>query len=358
ERLRLLFEVHGAYDDGPLLDGSDARTLPPGVASPAGELPAVPGYEVLEELGRGGMGVVYKAWQPGPNRLVALKMILAGDYADPAELTRFRTEAEAVGRLQHANIVQIFEVGEHEGRPYLVLEYVDGSNLEQKLNGTPLPAPQAAHLVETLTQAVQHAHQRGIVHRDLKPANILLASGECDPSGEALAPGGSHSLLTDCTLKITDFGLAKLLVGGGPGQTQSGAIVGTPSYMAPEQAAGKTRTISPAADVYALGAILYELLTGRPPFKAESPLETLLQVQQDEPVSPSRLRPKLPRDLVTICLKCLEKEPGQRYASAQDLAEDLRRFQAGEPIVARPIGPVGRTVKWARRRPVVASLLA
>jgi WD40 repeat protein/tRNA A-37 threonylcarbamoyl transferase component Bud32 len=294
-------------------------------------------YELLDELGRGGMGVVYKARQGKLNRLVALKMILAGEYVGEKDVARFRTEAEAVARLQHPNIVQIFEVGEHDGHPYFSLEFVDGGSLAQKLDGTPLPPQKAARLMETLARAMHAAHQAGVVHRDLKPANVLLTA--------------------DGTPKITDFGLAKKL-DADAGQTQSGAIMGTPSYMAPEQAGGKSKEIGPAADTYALGAILYELLTGRPPFKASTPLDTVLQVVGDEPVPPRKLQSKTPRDLETICLKCLQKAPGKRYATAADLAEDLRRFQAQVPIQARPVGRLERGVKWAKRRPAVAGLLA
>jgi len=301
-----------------------------------GSAGTVPGYELLGELGRGGMGVVYRARQVKANRLVALKMILAGGHAGAAELARFRTEAEAIARLQHPNIVQVHEVGEHEGKPFFSLEFCGGGSLAQKLNGTPLPAREAAELVEALARAMQAAHARGVIHRDLKPANVLLAE--------------------DGTPKVTDFGLAKKL--DEAGQTQSGAVLGTPSYMAPEQAAGKGKEIGPLADVYALGAILYECLTGRPPFRAATALDTILQVVNDEPVPPSQLQSKTPRDLETVCLKCLRKEPAKRYASAADLAEDLRRWQAGEPITARPVGRVERGVKWVRRNPVVTSLLA
>jgi WD40 repeat protein len=326
-----------------------------GRAGPGAPLPAVPGYELLRELGRGGMGVVYSAWQSGLNRSVALKMVLAGARAGAEELARFRTEAEAVARLQHPNIVQVYEVGEADHCPYLALEYVDGGSLAQRLGGTPLPAPQAARLVEVLARAIQAAHQKGVVHRDLTPGNVLLAVGQ------AFHPDSSEAVRLESLTyvpKVTDFGLAKLLVGGGPTLTHSGAVLGTPSYMAPEQAVGKVKEAGPATDVYALGAILYECLTGRPPFKAETPVETLLQVQSQEPVSPSRLQPKLPRDLTTICLKCLQKAPGRRYPSAEELAEDLRRFLAGEPIRARPVGWPERAWRWCRRNPALAALAA
>jgi serine/threonine protein kinase len=276
-------------------------------------LPDIEGYEVLEELGRGGMGVVYKARQVSLNRVVALKLIHAGAAAIPEELTRFRREAEATARLSHPNIVGVYEVGEHRGCPYLALELVEGGSLAEKLVQSPLPALRAAQLVQTLALAVQHAHERGVLHRDLKPANVLLA-----PDG---AP------------KIADFGLARRL-DVGSNETRTGSILGTPSYMAPEQADGRVHDLGPATDVYALGAILYELLTCRPPFKTASVLETLEQVRTHEPVRPAILQPGVPRDLETICLKCLEKDPRSRYASAAALAEDLRRFLDGEPITA------------------------
>jgi WD40 repeat protein len=293
----------------------------------------VPGYEVLEELGRGGMGVVYKARQLSLHRVVALKMILAGGHAGTGELARFRTEAEAIARLQHPHIVQIYEVGEHEGRPYFSLEFCAGGSLDRKLGGTPLPANEAASLVETLARAMHAAHEKGVVHRDLKPANVLLAE--------------------DGTPKITDFGLAKKL--DEAGQTASGAVMGTPSYMAPEQASGKSQAIGPVTDVYALGAILYECLTGRPPFKAATLMETLHQVLTDEAAPPRRLQSQTPRDLETVCLRCLEKRPERRYASALELADELRRFLAGEPVKARPVGMLERAAKWARRRPTLAA---
>jgi WD40 repeat protein len=296
----------------------------------------VPGYEILEELGHGGMGVVYRARQLKLGRIVALKMILAGSHAGAEELHRFRTEAEAIARLQHPNIVQVFEVGECQGGPFFSLEFCGGGSLGKKLGGTPLTPREAVLLVEALARGMHAAHQHGVIHRDLKPANVLLAE--------------------DGTPKITDFGLAKKL--DQAGQTQVGSIMGTPSYMAPEQAAGKSAEVGPASDVYALGAILYECLTGRPPFRAATPLDTVLLVVSQEPVAPSRLQPGLPRDLETICLKCLEKEPRKRYASALELAEDLRRFQAGEPTRARPVGVWGRGLRWAKRRPAAAALVA
>jgi eukaryotic-like serine/threonine-protein kinase len=298
----------------------------------------VAGYEILKELGRGGMGVVYKARQKGLNRLVALKMVLAGAHAGEKQLARFHIEAEAVARLKHPNIVQIYEVGEHDGLPFFSLEYVDGGSLGDRIDDKPLPGRQAAELLSKLAHAMHEAHQHGIVHRDLKPANVLLTS--------------------DGVPKITDFGLAKRLEEGETGQTQSGTLMGTPSYMAPEQARGESRHSGPLADVYALGTILYEMLTGRPPFLAASILETLEQVRSQEPVPPSRLVPGVPRDLETVCLKCLQKEPAKRYPSARALGEDLDRFLAGEPIQARPVGGVERLWRWCKRNPRVAGLTA
>jgi serine/threonine-protein kinase len=358
-QLRPLFVVHRALESSSWLESDPAET-PPEVTSPASsgaaaDLPVVPGYEVLGEVGRGGMGVVYQARQMGLNRLVALKMIKAGDCAGPQELARFRIEAEAVGRLQHPHIVQVYEVGEHAGLPYLAMEYINGGSLARKLAGTPLPARQAARLVETLARAMHHAHQRGIVHRDLKPTNVLLASEGASPPDSEEA-GGLHSPLATFIPKISDFGLARDLEGRAGEQTPSEALVGTPSYMAPEQAEGKASEVGPAGDIYALGAILYELLTGRPPFKAATHLETLLQVRTEDPLPPSRLQSKTPRDLETICLKCLAKPPGKRYSDALALAEDLRRFQAGETILARPVGRIEHLLNWAKRKPATAAL--
>jgi Protein kinase domain/Protein of unknown function (DUF1559) len=315
---------------------AESVTLAPGAPPAGSERVAVPGYEILGELGRGGMGVVYRARHLGLNRIVALKMILAGGHAGPDELTRFRGEAEAVARLNHPNIVQVHDVGESGGLPYFSLEFVEGGSLDRKLNGTPLAADEAAKLVETLARAMAAAHAAGLVHRDLKPANVLLTG--------------------DGTPKVTDFGLAKKL--DTAGQTASGAVMGTPSYMAPEQAGGKSAEIGPGCDVYALGAILYECLTGRPPFKAATPLDTMMQVVSAEPVPPTQLQPSLPRDLETICLKCLQKEPARRYAGAATMADELRRFRDGLPIQARPVGSLERVAKWVRRRPTAAATAA
>jgi serine/threonine-protein kinase len=308
-------------------------------------------FELCREIGRGGMGVVYEALDIKLKRRVALKMIKSGDLASPQEVERFRAEAESVARLQHPNIVQIFAVGEQDGRPYLALEFIDGGSLEALLAAKPLPPNEAAQFVETLARAVQYAHQCGIVHRDLKPANVLLGKETTISQPESTSPCISRSP------KITDFGLAKRLQEGEPGPTHSGAIMGTPSYMAPEQANGKTRDIGPATDVYALGAILYECLTGRPPFKAANPMDTLLQVIGHEPVPPSRLQPLVPRDLETICLKCLAKDIPRRYGSASEVAEELQRFQRGDPIKARPCGYADRALRWCRRNPGVTSLI-
>lgn len=291
--------------------------------------PELPSYEVQEELGRGGMGVVYRAWDRRLNRPVALKMLLVGAYARTQDRERFRREAEAEAGLRHPNIVQVYDVGELDGRPYFTMEFVEGGSLAERLTEGRLTAGEAAELVASLAEAVQAAHDRGIVHRDLKPSNILLTS--------------------EGTPKITDFGLARRLEDA-PGLTQSGATLGTPSYMAPEQTRGGTHAVGISADVYALGAILYETLTGRPPFRAETAAETMRQVAEQETPPPSRHGARVPRDLEVICLKCLQKDPHRRYASAAALAEDLRRFGLGQPIAARPTGPIERSARWLRRR--------
>jgi serine/threonine-protein kinase len=326
-------ELEAMFPTPGLTPGAD--TAPPW--RPGADLPHIPGYEVKAILGRGGMGIVYQARDLRLGRLVALKMLLAGTYAGGEERERFLREAEAVAGLRHANIVQVHGADDHEGRPYFTMEYVEGGSLAQRLLGAPQPAREAAALLATLAEAVQVAHQGGVVHRDLKPANILLTA--------------------EGTPKIADFGLARHF-DGGPGLTRSGARLGTPSYMAPEQAIGKVSAIGPAADIYALGAILYELLTGRPPFRGETAAETELQVMYQEPVPPSRLNARVPRDLETICLKCLHKDPSRRYATAAALAEDLKRFQRAEPIAARPVGLFERTVKWVRRHPTQSVTLA
>jgi predicted Ser/Thr protein kinase len=292
--------------------------------------PVIPGYDILDELGRGGMGVVYKARQKGLNRLVALKVI-RGDEVSVEDLVRFRVEAEAVARLQHPNIVQIYEIGEANGRPYFSLEYVDGGSLSARLHGKPHPPRRAAELILTLARAMHHAHEKGIVHRDLKPANVLLAR-----SDRAYAIPFAEGETERYEPKITDFGLAKRL-DAGRGLTRSGDVIGTPAYMAPEQAGGSTRDVGPASDVYALGVILYEMLTGRVPFVGPTLVDTLIRVRTEEPALPRLFQPDLPRDLETICLKCLAKEPYQRYATARDLADDLQRFLAGQPIPPRMV---------------------
>jgi serine/threonine-protein kinase len=348
-----------AGPDTTVVDGRSPPTARKDESAPAPsgrEWCHVEGYEILGELGRGGMGVVYKACQIGLNRIVALKMLLSGAYADTEIRARFRAEAEAVAQFQHPHIVQIYEVGEQDGRPFFSLEFVDGGSLNQKIADTPQPARPAAQLVEKLARAIHAAHQRGIIHRDLKPANILLSSPPPATSAPEVTTGGSQPERLYGVPKITDFGLAKKL-DQSRGYTQTGVAMGTPSYMAPEQAEGRTHDIGPATDVYALGAILYEMLTGCPPFKGPTAMEIVLKVVNEDPVPPTRLQAKVPRDLETICLKCLHKEAARRYATAEALAEDLRAYLAGEPIEARPAGAWERALKWARRRPAVALLL-
>ena len=317
--------------------------------------PSIAGYELLEQLGRGGMGVVYKARQISLNRIVALKMLLPNAPVEPEHLVRFRSEAEALAKLHHPNIITIYEIAESEGRPYFTMQYVPGPSLAEVSNGHPQDVAAAARLVEVTARAVQAIHECGIIHRDLKPGNILLwLDRRSATDGDNASP--ESSLVMNAVPKITDFGLAKDLAGGG-NLTTLGAAMGTPSYMAPEQARGDIE-IGPGTDIYALGAILYEMLTGRPPFGAGNLAETFGQLQKEEPLSPFRLRPNLPRDVVTICMKCLEKSPRNRYSSALELAEDLRRFHSGEPIHARPVGLLERTYRWCRRRPLVTGLTA
>ncbi len=311
-------------------------------AGAGSRLPAdLPGYKIVEEVGRGGMGVVYRARQITANRTVALKMILSGVFAAEPERQRFQREAEAIAQLNHPNIVTVYDVGSYDGRPYFSLEFLSGGSLAQKLAGKPLGPAEAAVLIEQLVHGLAVAHAAGIIHRDLKPANVLLAA--------------------DGTPKITDFGLAKVVADaspqGGSGLTHTGTVMGTPSYMAPEQAT-ETKDVGPAADIYAVGAILYECLTGRPPFVGDSVLATLEQVRTQEPVSPRLLQPSIPRDLETICLKCLRKERDRRYASADELDDDLRRFRERRPIRARAVSNRERLARWCQREPRLAVTLA
>jgi WD40 repeat protein/tRNA A-37 threonylcarbamoyl transferase component Bud32 len=302
------------------------------------KLPDVPGYEVQEELGRGGMGVVFKARHLELNRLVALKLLRVDRRLEPSDRVRLRTEAAAAARLQHPDIVQIYDTGECEAGPYLTMELVPGGSLAEHMRGIPQPARDSAELVARLARAIHYAHEHGVLHRDLKPANILL-------NVELRQP------------KIADFGLARWLEADSA-QTPTDAVIGTPCYMAPELAERNRPRPGPAADVYGLGAVLYDMLTGRPPFRGDTVLDTLVEVLHEEPIAPSKLRPKLPGDLEIICLKCLRKEPGKRYFSALAIAEDLDRFLTGRPILARPVGPLERGWRWARRNSIVTGLAA
>ena len=316
-------------------------------------------YDILAEVGRGGMGVVYKARHRGLNRLAALKMVLAGEFASPAQELRFRLEAELAARVQHPNIVQVFEIGSYQGRPFLALEWVEGGSLADRLDGKPWSPVEAASLLETLARAIHLAHGEGVVHRDLKPANIMLQGDKCGRAtdqGELSLSGITFPPPPRLLPKITDFGLARPLKGGVT-LTRSGFLVGTPGYMSPEQAGGRRTLVGPATDIYALGVILYQLLTGQLPFGGDSTLDVLRAVTSDEPARPRRLRPSLARDLEAITLCCLEKEPVRRYPSALALAEDLQRFREGKQVTARPVGAAARLARAGRRRPVVTALL-
>jgi tRNA A-37 threonylcarbamoyl transferase component Bud32 len=323
--------------------GTPSQLIPPG---PVGAIPPEPAvaedstrpfgdYELLERIATGGMGIVYKARQLSLNRIVALKMVLGGPLASPATRQRFLAEAQTAASLQHPNIVAIHEVGEHASHPFFSMDYIEGRNLAELLCAGPLPPQRAATYTKTIAEAVAYAHQQGILHRDLKPSNVMI-----DQSDQP---------------QITDFGLAKRLAGDSE-LTVSGQVLGSPSFMAPEQAQGRHHEIGPPSDVYSIGALLYHLLTGRPPFQAATLTDVLRQVVTAEPAAPRLLNHSLPRDLETICLQCLEKEPRRRYPTAQDLAEELGRFLRDEPILARPVGLAGKAWKWCRRRPALAGM--
>jgi serine/threonine protein kinase len=345
-----------------------AEGLPAGTTQPAGTAGSaprtVPGYEVLGELGQGGMGVVFKARHLALNRLVALKFIRATGTAAARYRERFRLEAEVVARLRHPNIVQIYDIGEVDGQCFLALEYAEGGSLRERLAGSSLPSRAAVLLLEPLARAVQHAHRQGVVHRDLKPANVLLIhagdsiTASNRPMEDWRPPGDLGELevplppLARCIPKLTDFGLAKLLHDEA---SEQGLGVGTPNYMAPEQVLDGE--VGPACDVWGLGVVLYELLTGEPPFRAASAAETLRRVLNDDPLPPSKLQPGVPRALDAICLKCLAKDPAKRYAGARELAQELRSFLAGDTVRAAAPAPLLPALGWARHRPWLAALL-
>jgi serine/threonine protein kinase/WD40 repeat protein len=342
---------------------SSARTLPLRFGRLRAE-PSVPGYEILGELGRGGMGVVYKARHLGLNRVVALKMLLGRAHAGAEEERRFQAEARALAQVRHPNVVAVHDYGSHDGLPYLALEYVEGGSLAGRLAGAPLPPRAAAELLAHIADAVQAIHDQGVLHRDLKPSNVLLHIAPGLP-GEDRTPGKSGAMWEAMSAgspgapcpKISDFGLSRRL-DSGDGPTPSGAVIGTPAYMAPEQAVGAADRVGPASDVYSLGVLLYELLTGRVPLRGASVAETLELVRTREPVPPRQLQPTVPRDLETICLKCLQKEPARRYAAAKGLADDLRRFLDGRAVLARPAGPLERAWRWCRRHRALSALCA
>jgi serine/threonine protein kinase/tetratricopeptide (TPR) repeat protein len=355
---------HPTTEDNIRLLGGDTfesieDRFPPTISLNLRSAPAKPErigpYIIETELGRGGMGIVYRARDIRLGRTIALKMILRANYSDPKDLHRFQVEATAVAKLQHPNIVQVYDVGMDGDVPYMALEFVDQGTLSKKLQGKPQESRFAASLVAGMADGIQHAHDHGILHRDLKPANILLRKKEVD-SSSSHASSASHQAITEVPV-VSDFGLAKKL-DSKELFTQSGLAIGTPNYMSPEQASGQTEKVGPASDIYGLGAILYELLTGHPPFQGISTVDTLMQVMQHEPVPPRDLQPKIAVDLETICLKCLQKEPHRRYATAGELAADLRRFLNDEVIHARAAGPVERMTRWCRRHPAVTGLLA
>jgi serine/threonine-protein kinase len=319
-----------------------------------GAPPEIPGYELLEVLGQGGMGVVYKARQKSLNRVVALKLLPAAACAGMELAARFRNEAEAAARLRHPNIVQVYDAGEHGGVPFYAMEYVAGPTLAQALRAGPLPPRQAAECLEQVARAIHYAHKQAVVHRDLKPANVLLASGGRKPPGDD-EPGSLRPPLACYTPKITDFGLAKALDAAAE-LTLAGQIVGTPTYMAPEQVRG-AKEVGPATDVYSLGAVLYAALTGRPPFRAETVYATLALVAEAEPPPPRWLREGVPRDLETVCLKCMQKEPGRRYPTAEEVADDLRRWMEGDPPRARRAWVGERVARKAGRNRLATVLL-
>lgn len=327
-------EMGGATTD--FTDVADRAKPRPAANAGQPRTEKVGNYDILAELGRGGMGVVYKAQDRRLGRVVALKVILSGGHAGTTERQRFQVEVEAAARLQHPNIAQVYEVGEENGQPYMAMEFCPGGTLEARVSDKPQPPREVAQIVATLADALHHAHEAGIVHRDIKPANVLLSA--------------------EGTPKVVDFGLAKRM-DGTDGFTQTGAIMGSLGYMAPEQAAGRTREATRATDVYSLGALLYKLLTGRPPFHGPSDLETINSIVARDPVSIRSLQPRVPLDLVTICHKSLEKNPARRYATGAALAEDLRRYLSDQPIQARPLGPAERALRWSRRNPGVSLLL-
>ena len=312
-------------------------THEPGPSRVLSNGPQIDGYDILGQIGQGGMGIVYRARQKGLGRDVAIKLLAGGRLGDETALARFQAEARLAAGLHHPNIVQIFEFGQCAAGPFIVMELINGTTLSARTRNEPQTPRWSAELIATLSEAVGFAHGRGVVHRDLKPANVLIA-----------AEGG---------VKLADFGLAKELHST-DGPTRSGEILGTPSYMAPEQASGAISLIGPRTDIYSLGAMLYELLTGSPPFRGTDPVAVVLAVLSDDPVRPQSLISGIPRDLQTICLKCLQKSPRSRYESAQALADDLRRFLAGEPILASPPSMLARTKRWIRRRPAAAAMIA